>query len=407
VYTGAAGRTVGRAHRVDLTTNEARPLCDGRRGEPQRAPVSILILLRILAFVLGALLVIRAVSSAIVSFVLPRSAPDRITQVVFRVARRIFDLRNRSSRTYEERDRVMALYAPVSLLTLPAVWLTLVLLGYMAMFWALGLNPGDALRASGSSLLTLGFAEVETEPGAVLGFTEAALGLFFVSILIAYLPTMYGAFSRRETAVTMLDVRAGTPPSAVEMLARYNRIHGYDRLSEVWASWELWFVELEETHTSLAALAFFRSPIPGRSWITAAGAVLDAAALAASTVDLPHDPQTDLCIRAGFLALRRICDFFGIPYDPAPKPGDPISVARVEFDAACEELAANGVPLKADLDQAWIAFAGWRVNYDTVLLELASLTMAPYARWSSDRGLRSQRPPHAPASRRRGVRLRR
>ena len=191
----------------------------------------------------------------------------------------------------------MALYAPVSLLALPAVWLTLVLLGYMAMFWALGLTPGDALRASGSSLLTLGFAEVETDrarAGVHGGGARAVLRLDPDRLPADHVRRLLAPRDRRDDARRARRHAA----SAVEMLARYNRIHGYDRLSEVWAAWELWFVELEETHTSLAALAFFRSPIPGRSWITAAGAVLDAASLAASTVDLPHDPQTDLCASA-------------------------------------------------------------------------------------------------------------
>jgi len=169
---------------------------------------------------------------------------------------------------------------------------------------------------------------------------------------------------------------------------RYYRIHGLTSMHEIWTTWELWFADVEETHTSLAALPFFRSPQPDRSWVTAAGAVLDAAALADSTLDIPRDPQNNLCIRAGFLALRRIADFFHIRYNPTPAPGDPISISREEYDAACQRLAEQGVPLKKDRDQAWRDFAGWRINYDTPLLALAALTMAPYAPWSSDRSLR-------------------
>ncbi len=99
-------------------------------------------------------------------------------------------------------------------------------------------------------------------------------------------------------------------------------------------AWEVWFVELEETHTSYPALAFFRSPQSDRSWITAAGAVLDAAALTMAAVDLPREAQAALCLRAGFLALRRIADFFGLPYGAEPAPDDPISVTRQEFNTA-------------------------------------------------------------------------
>jgi hypothetical protein len=209
-----------------------------------------------------------------------------------------------------------------------------------------------------------------------------------VALLIAYLPTMYNAFQQRELAVTMLEVRAGSPPSAVEMIIRFHRLHSLENLHGLWESWETWFAQIEESHTSLAALVFFRSPQPDHSWVTASGAVLDAASLMRSTVDVPADTQADLCIRAGYLALRRIADFFGVAYNSAARfPDDPISITRVEFDAACSQLAAAGVPLTPDRDQAWQDFAGWRVNYDRVLLALAGLTMAPYAPWSSDRNL--------------------
>ena len=277
---------------------------------------------------------------------------------------------------------------------MPPVWLICVLVGFMGMFWAAGGRSWyQALRISGSSLLTLGFVPLDRLSDLLLGYSEATLGLILVALLIAYLPSMYSAFQRRETAVTLLEVRAGTPPSAIELFQRLHRLRRLEKLSEMWVSWEIWFAELEESHTSLPALAFFRSPKPSQSWITAAGTVLDAAALAASTLDIPRDVQAELCIRAGYLALRRICDFFALPYNPQPAPGDSISVTRAEFDAACEQLASVGVPLKPDREQAWRDFSGWRVNYDTPLLLLASTITAPPALWSSDRAPTRRRPP--------------
>jgi hypothetical protein len=345
-----------------------------------------MILLRAVVFILGILIVAVTLLSAIRTFVLPRSAPDPLTRLVFRIIRKVFDLRLRWVKSYRARDRIMAYYAPISLLCLLPVWLTLVNAGYTCMYWAVGaLSWFEAFRVSGSSLLTLGFASMDEVPSFILEFTEATIGLILVAILIAYLPTMYSAFQRRETAVALLEVRAGNPPSAVEMLLRFQRIHGLDRLNEQWKTWENWFVDVQESHTSLAALVFFRSPQPDHSWVTAAGAVLDAAALTRSTLDLPLDVQADLCIRAGYLALRYIADFFHVPYDPNPKPDDPINISRQEFDTAYDQLAGQGLPVNSDRDQAWRDFAGWRVNYDAVLLALAKLTMAPYAPWSSDR----------------------
>jgi hypothetical protein len=337
--------------------------------------------------VLGAALVIRTVLSAIRTFVLPRSSRDLVTRVVFTALRQAFQVALWRARSYEAVDRAMALYAPIALLTLPLAWLFMVLLGYAAMFWAVGVDDlGGALSESGSSLVTLGFVPASGLTQTALSISEAAIGLILIALLIAYLPTMYTAFSRREAAVNLLEVRAGTPPSAIEMIERYHRIHGLDRLGELWTSWEVWFADVEETHTSLAALVFFRSPQADHSWITAAGAVLDAASLVNSTVDVPHDPRADLCIRAGYVAFRRIADFFSVPYDADPRPTDPISIYRAEFDEAVAHLGAGGVPIRDDREQAWRDFAGWRVNYDTVLLALAELTLSPYAPWSSDRG---------------------
>lgn len=353
----------------------------------------IMLVLRIVVFILGLALVGGTLLSAIRSFVLPRSAPEALTRLVFLGMRRLFDLWLWRTTAYLDRDRVMALYAPFSLLVLPAVWLTLVALGYACMFWALGVAPlRAAFTLSGSSLLTLGFATADNMPKTLLVFSEATIGLILVALLISYLPTMYSAFSRREATVTMLEVRAGSPPSAYEMIARFHRLNRLDHFSDLWITWETWFVELEESHTSLPTLAFFRSPQPDRSWITAAGAVLDASALAITVLDMPHDPQADICIRAGFLALRRIADFFGIPYETNPQPTDPISIARSEFDALYDRLDDAGVPLKRDRDLAWRSFAGWRVNYDTTLLTLASLVEAPEAPWISDRAPRFFRP---------------
>lgn len=351
----------------------------------------ISILFSVILFVIGIIIIVAVLMSATRTFVLPRSAPDKITRWVFVSARTLFDIRMRKVSSYEDRDRIMALFAPVSLLSLPAAWLFGMSLGYMCIYRALGV-PGwrESFTMSGSLLLTLGLnAEVNIVLN-VIGFTEAAVGLILVALLIAYLPTMYSAFSKRETSVTMLEVRAGSPPSAVTMMERFHRLNRMSILNEEWSKWEVWFVELEETHTSLAALAFFRSPKAHRSWITAAGTVLDAAAIYLSVLDVESDPQAALCLRAGYLALRYIADFFRIEYDPDPKPTDPISITQAEFDAAYDELAQAGIAVKADREQAWKDFSGWRINYDTVLLSLAAMLMAPYAPWISDRSLRRQ-----------------
>jgi hypothetical protein len=350
----------------------------------------VMMLARVVLFLAGVSIVITVFLSAVRSFVLARSYRDPITSLVFVNSRKLFNFRLRQAEHYEDRDRVMALYAPITLVCLPMIWLLFIWIGYTLMFVAIGVDDlRRAFSLSGSSLLTLGFVnEQDNYILMLLEFSEATIGLILIAILISYLPTMYSAFSKRETLVTLLETRAGSPPSAADLLIRAHSIRGLEDVTELWQAWEVWFAEVEETHTSLAPLVFFRSTKPERSWITAAGAVLDAAAIYASTLDVPRDPSADLCIRAGYLSLRYIADFFNIQYNPDPHfPQDPISINRLEYDEVINQLAAAGLPLKPDRDQCWQDFAGWRVNYDTVLLRLAALTMAPYAPWSSDRSL--------------------
>ena len=345
------------------------------------------ILIKISVFIFGFIVVVLTIFSALSTFVLTRAARSQLNRVVFGLMRRIFDFILRFTRTYEQRDAIMAYYSPLSLIMLVPAWYALILAGYAAMYWSLGVgNWFPDIRYSGSSLLTLGFATSENSFVTIMSFSEALIGLILVALLMAYLPTMYAAFSRREQAVSMLEVRAGNPPSALEMLLRFNRIHGLDKLGDYWKIWEAWFADIEESHTTLPALVFFRSPRSDNSWITASGVILDTAAITLSAVDIPYEPSGALSIRAGFLALRRIADYFDIPNPQNPiYPQDPISIKREEFDELVSKLAQAGVPLKADREQAWKDFAGWRVNYDRVLLVLCTLVMAPCAPWSSDR----------------------
>jgi hypothetical protein len=170
------------------------------------------------------------------------------------------------------------------------------------------------------------------------------------------------------------------------MLLRFHRNHGLEKLADYWKVWEAWFADVEESHTTLPALIFFRSPRAENSWVTAAGAVLDAAAITLSAVDIPYDVSAALSIRSGFLAFRRIAAYFDIPGPQDPHyPETPICVERAEFNEVLDKLAEAGLPLKENREQAWLDFAGWRVNYDRALILLCGLVMAPRAPWSSDR----------------------
>jgi hypothetical protein len=343
--------------------------------------------LKIAVAIAALILVFVTLRSAVRNFVLPRGVHDTISSTTFLVLRWFIDRLRNLTKDEAKREQWLAFYAPIGLLALLVVWLSLIFTAFMALFWATGI--GDVYSAfvlSGSSLLTLGFMSDNTFPHMMMSFVEAAIGLILVALLIAYLPTIYSAFSIREAAVTLLDVRAGTPPSVVAMLIRMHRIGRMSELRTLWRDWELLFCQMTESHLSLPAVIYFRSPNPAHHWLTASGTVMDAAAFVRSTLDIPPDPQADLCIRAGYLLLQRIGDFVGIGLQHNPHfPSTGISITREDFDDAYVQLQAAGVPLKADRDAAWLDFAGWRVNYDQALISLCALLTTPVAPWTSDR----------------------
>jgi len=232
--------------------------------------------LRVVVFVLGAAVVALTMGSVVRTVVLPRALLSSLNRFTFMAMRVVFRTVSGSrERDFARWDRINASYAPVSLLALLMVWLILITAGYTAIFWALGDDgPREAFVLSGSSLLTLGFARRDDLPSVLAAFSEAAIGLLVLALLIGYLPTIYGAFTRRELFIAKLEVRAGSPPTGVELLSRAWRIGRLDRLADLWVQTESWFSDIEESHTSNPAVSFFRSPQPDHSWVTGAGAVL-------------------------------------------------------------------------------------------------------------------------------------
>ena len=189
----------------------------------------------VLVFFSGASVVVATLLSALRTVVLPRAATSWLSGTLFRLVRRGFTLIAPAKRTYEFRDRVWAMFSPVSLVSLAGVWVIVVGLGYSGMFWAVGYGSiAESVWISGSSLLTLGFAPANGWTQRLLAFSEATIGLGLIALLIAFLPSMYAAFSERERLVALLDVRAGTPPSPVVFLRRMWQVGGLERMERSW-----------------------------------------------------------------------------------------------------------------------------------------------------------------------------
>jgi hypothetical protein len=356
-------------------------------GPVADAVQALYITARIVAVVVGLFTAGSTFISATKTVVVPRPTSQRITRSTFVLTRRMFEIVAHEDRPFEERDALFAVMAPLAFVLLPFVWVFFTIAGFTAVQWGVtGGSLRQAFLISGSSMLTLGVKFSQGLPQAIFSFAQAALGLILVALLISYLPTIYSAFSRREMLVGRLESRAGIPPSPFVMLRRFHQINALHVIEDdLFEPWEQWFVELEESHSSFISLAFFRSPRAERSWITASGAVLDTCSLYLSSVDLAFSPKAALCLRSGYLSLRRVAVLFGLPINEDPLSTDPISVTREEFDVVLAELSEAGVPVKPDRDQAWRDFAGWRVNYDEALVLISKMIVAPPGVWSSDR----------------------
>ncbi|MCC2546063.1 hypothetical protein LJY25_06370 [Hymenobacter sp. BT175] len=342
------------------------------------------LVLRGIALLAGLALVVATLSAAIRSFVQPRNESVLVSNYVFRGIRLVFDAIAGRAKTYAQRDRVLSLYAPIALIALPVVWLGLLSVAYTAIFWALGEGSWvQCYHISNNALLTIGAVEpTQSFAASALSYSEALLGLLLLTLLISYLPTIYQAFSRRELVVARLELRAGAPASATNLICWLNRGGSLNDDEQQWQQWEEWFVEIEESHTSLPIISFFRSPQPGRSWVTSAGIILDTAALIFSTVDQPRSSSAEVCFKAGCIAMNRVYRFFEDRAHSQPsglvETGNPLEEpTRRDFETAYDELARAGLRMVADRDAAWRQYHELRSRYEQAIVFLAKLTMAP------------------------------
>jgi hypothetical protein len=226
-----------------------------------------------------------------------------------------------------------------------------------------------------------------------------------VGLQVGYLPTLYAAFNRRETLVTLLTSRAGVPAWGPEILARtkWGIYNGDTRpvLDELFDAWEHWAAEVAESHTTYLVLVRLRSPRPLSHWLISLLAVMDAAALHLSLAPSMEPKQSArLCLLMGFVALNQIARTMRLPVEEDPDPDGPISISYEQFTEAVEMLRTLNYPIERPTDQAWPNFHGWRANYDTTALALARALDAPPALWSGDRRWPATPiPPQRPATR--------
>jgi hypothetical protein len=337
-------------------------------------------------FAVGVLIVLVTATSVIKTLIIPRGVSSVLAVAVSRAITTAFHLVADRVRGWERRDRILAVLGPSLLLGELVVWLLLLLFGYALMAWPFdGNSLGDALRLSGSSIVTIGFVVPQSAAPTAIAYLAGASGLFVVALQIAYLPVLYNAFNQRELLVTMLDSRAGSPPWGPELLARHQLVDIVDNLPRFYADWEQWAANLVETHTSYPFLIEFRSPTPLRHWVLALLSVLDAAALQHALMPYTAPSETRLVLRMGYVALRGLAKVMRIPVAADPRPDDPIQLTEAEFRTAVDHLRVAGWKPERSAEEAWPHFRGWRVNYEAAAYAIADVVEAAPAPWSGPR----------------------
>ena len=347
---------------------------------------------RIVAAVVGGLLVLTVWASIVGTVVVPRPVSSWLTRWVDRSVNKFFRVVTNVITDYKRRDRVLAAQAATVLLAQLAAWLGIAFLGFALLLWPfIPRGITSAFTSSGSAMFTLGFeVPVSSVPAAIV-FLAAATGLVIVTLQIAYLPALYAAFNRRETEVALLNARAGVPSWGPELLARTHYALGtgvssIDTLPDLYAQWERWAADVAESHTTYLPLVRFRSPRPLSSWVTALLAVLDSAALilVLSPKSAPVVPAR-LCLRSGFLCFGQIARAMGIEVPDEPDPDRGITLTYPEFLDAINRMREVKFPIEREPEEAWPDFVGWRVNYEQAAYGVAAAVDAVPAMWSGPR----------------------
>ena len=242
--------------------------------------------------ILGFALLVAILWDAFESVILPRHVRRsfRIARFFFRTAWEIWSMTAAHIHTPKRREGYLSYFGPLSLLLLIGFWALALVLAFAVLQWATGsvLNSTGTpagfrtdLYYSGTTFFTLGLGDI-TPVGSgarVLSVVEAGTGFGFLALIIAYLPTLYGAFSQREVNISLLDARAGTPPTASELLRRHGTERIQNGLAHYLRDWETWSAQLMETHLTYPFLCFFRSQHDNQSWVAAYATILDTCAL--------------------------------------------------------------------------------------------------------------------------------
>ena len=356
------------------------------------------------AGIAGAVTILWVLFDAFELMLLPRRAqrPLRFARFYFRTTWAAWRAMGRQLRHAKKREGFLAIYGPLSLLTLLVVWVMMLVAAFGALQWSLA-SPALSFRGaaymSGLNFLTLGFADVQphTTLGRALAVAAGGTGFGVLAVIIGYLPVLYQLFSRREAMIIRLDARAGSPPTAATLLVRYAEGQRLDALDALFLEWEEWASELLESHLSYPMLAFYRSQQEDESWVGALTAMVDTMALILTGFRNVNTFQARVTFGTARLTLMELARLFS--GDTISQHGRDVAVSRLpaeEFRRLAAKLGEVGLEFSdspGTADDAGAAdqspeqrLAEFRAAYEPYAMALSDYLALPLSRWVAPEG---------------------
>ncbi len=349
--------------------------------------------MRVLALIAGVVCLFTVLLDAFQTIILPRRATGRfrITRIFYVLTWNPWAFFAQRLHHPRKRETVFSYYGPLSLILLLMVWAAVMVFGFALLFYSQGSPFHDAtqqpglrsdLYVSGTTIFTLGLGDVTPQSPATreLIILESGTGLGFLAIVMGYFPVLYSAFSRREVSISLLDARAGSPPTAAELMRRHSYEGAEQALSLLLVEWERWSAELLESHISYPLLCYFRSQHGNQSWLAALTSILDASALLIAGVRGHEARQAQLTFAMARHAVVDLAQILSLA--PIADMPDRLPVER--YEQLYSLLCQSGVSVCRD-SQSYERLRELRVLYEGYAEALACHLRMPLPPWMVDR----------------------
>jgi hypothetical protein len=344
--------------------------------------------MHLLVAIAGVVLVAIVLWEAFETIILPRRVTRvlRVTRLMYLLTWRPWSALALAIHNNRRREKLLSFFGPMSLIILLTIWAFGILFGFAAIHWAAGTNLGGTdlsgfwadLYFSGSTFFTLGLGDLTptTNFERAITVAQAGFGIGFFAMVISYLPVLYQSFSRREVNISMLDARAGTPPTAGELLRRHHEAGDMESLNQLLKDWEKWSADLLESHLSYPVLCYFRSQHDNQSWLSALSTILDTCALVMVGVDGIPKWQAQLTFK---MTRHAIVDLTQV-FNTSPLTTDGQRLTSQDLGQLRSALAEAGVLLSNDEGNEQ-TLAELREMYEPYLAVLSAYLLMPIPGW--------------------------